>query len=276
MSRRARPRLRDVRHAYRLLGECLEQRENSAAWRLHLLTGLRSLTGARVALYLHVTAPLSESERVSETLASGFLDTREQALWAHYQATQAHRDDLFHRGFYTRGDNSRRLVTCSLQEVVERRAWQRSRHYGDYVAACGLGDRITSSLTLPTDAERCEQTLVLHRDAADGPFPDPSRYLVRLIHHELSALQGRLLTLPGARTDIAGLTPRMRDVLNGLMVGESEKQMAARLGLSRHTVNRHVQRIYRYYGVTSRGRLLAALRSGGDTREAMRSGPDGT
>jgi len=254
--------LRDVRHAYRLLGECLEHREDSVAWRTHLLTGLQTLTGARVALYLHVRAPLSDSEHVFETLATGFLDAREQALWAHYQATDAHRDDLFHRGFYTRADDSARLVTRSLYDVVERRAWQRSRHYGDYVAACGLGDRITSSLPLPPQGSRCEQTLVLHRDAADGPFPDSARYLVRLIHHELSSLQGRLLTLPGARTDVSALTPRLREVLGGLMAGESEKQIAVRLGLSRHTVNRHVQRLYRYYGVTSRGRLLAELNRG--------------
>ncbi|TCO75483.1 helix-turn-helix transcriptional regulator [Chromatocurvus halotolerans] len=263
MSRRARPRLRDVRRAYHLLGECLEHREDSTAWRAHLLTGLQAMTGARVALYLHVDAPLSAVEQVSETLASGFLDAREQALWAHYQATEAHRDDLFHRGFYTRAGGSSRLVTRSLYDVVERSAWQRSRHYGDYVAACGLGDRITSSLSLPTAGPRCEQTLVLHRDAGDGAFPAPARYLVRLVHHGLSELQGRLLTLPGTREDLAGLTPRMREVLMGLLAGESEKQIASRLGLSRHTVNRHVQRVYRHYDVTSRGRLLAKLRSGG-------------
>ncbi|MEQ8514165.1 MAG: helix-turn-helix transcriptional regulator, partial [Chromatocurvus sp.] len=218
------------------------------------------LTGSRVALYLHVDAPLSPHEGISETLSTGFLDTREQSLWAHYQATGAHRDDLFHRGFYTRTDASSRLVTRSLYDVVERQAWQRSRHCGDYVAACGLGDRITSSLALPTGGLRREQTLVLHRDAADGPYPDSARYLVHMIHHELSGLQGRLLTLPGTTRDISELPRRLREVVSGLIDGESEKQIAARLGISHYTVNRHVQRLYRHYGVTSRGRLLAALR----------------
>ncbi|WP_416274533.1 hypothetical protein [Lamprobacter sp.] len=35
--------------------------------------------------------------------------------------------------------------------------------------------------------------------------------------------------------------------------------MAARLALSPHTVNRHMQRIYKHYGVLSRSRLLANL-----------------
>lgn len=259
MSRREQPRLREVRAAYRLLGECLEQGNDANAWRSHLLTGVQNLTGARVALYMHVDAPLSAQEQVTETVAAGFMDTQELALWAHYQATEAHRDDPFHQAFYRRTNRSRRLLTRNLDEIVERREWQRTRHYNEYVAACGLADRITSSLSLPSVEPRQEQTIVLHRDAADGPFSASATHLVRLLHHELAGLLERKLVLPGSTEDRSVLPPRLRDVLNGLLAGESEKQIAARLELSPHTVNRHVQRIYKHYGVRSRSRLLANL-----------------
>jgi DNA-binding CsgD family transcriptional regulator len=47
-------------------------------------------------------------------------------------------------------------------------------------------------------------------------------------------------------------------VFDGLIIGLSEKELASQLGLSRHTVHGHVQRLYRDAGVSSRGELLAA------------------
>ena len=54
-----------------------------------------------------------------------------------------------------------------------------------------------------------------------------------------------------------GLSPRMEQTLRWLLGGDSEKQVAAKLGLSPHTVHVYVKAIYRRYGVSSRGELLA-------------------
>jgi DNA-binding CsgD family transcriptional regulator len=53
------------------------------------------------------------------------------------------------------------------------------------------------------------------------------------------------------------LAPRYRRVLERLLGGDSEKQIAHALGLSRHTVHEYVKRIYRAFGVESRGELLS-------------------
>lgn len=53
------------------------------------------------------------------------------------------------------------------------------------------------------------------------------------------------------------LTPAQTLVLDALLDGLSEKQVAARLDISPHTVHNHVREIYRTLGVTSRGELLA-------------------
>ena len=54
-----------------------------------------------------------------------------------------------------------------------------------------------------------------------------------------------------------GLSPRMEQTLRWLLGGDSEKQVAAKLKLSPHTVHVYVKAIYRRYGVSSRGELLA-------------------
>jgi DNA-binding CsgD family transcriptional regulator len=42
-----------------------------------------------------------------------------------------------------------------------------------------------------------------------------------------------------------------------LAEGDSEQQVALRLGISAHTVHEHVKRLHRRFGVSSRGELLA-------------------
>jgi DNA-binding NarL/FixJ family response regulator len=53
------------------------------------------------------------------------------------------------------------------------------------------------------------------------------------------------------------LPPRLREALACLLEGDSEKQVARRLGLSRHTVHDYAKDLYRRLGVGSRAELMA-------------------
>jgi DNA-binding CsgD family transcriptional regulator len=60
-----------------------------------------------------------------------------------------------------------------------------------------------------------------------------------------------------------GLSPREREVLRLVAAGESNSQIARRLGLSTHTVERHVANLYRKIGARGRADATAyALRNG--------------
>jgi DNA-binding CsgD family transcriptional regulator len=61
----------------------------------------------------------------------------------------------------------------------------------------------------------------------------------------------------GTDPRLGGLSPRSRRVLEALLKGMSEKEAAAALDLSIHTVHEYVKQIYRTLGVCSRGELLA-------------------
>ena len=250
-------RLAEVRALLRMIGECGELGADPAAWRRHMLDGLRRLTGAQVALALQIRNQGSDAEAIVEPLDSGFLDDSDRALWAHYQQENAHRDDPFHLRYYRNFTGA--LRTRSLRSVVDLAVWRRSRHYNDYIRACRLDDRITSSMSIPGSTPRTTDVVVLHRAAADGWFPQRALQLTHLLRAELLPMLGRRLTLPGA--DEPGSLPRqLVRVLECLACGDSEKQAAARLGLSVHTVNRHVQRLYRRFDVHSRGELMFRCR----------------
>lgn len=55
----------------------------------------------------------------------------------------------------------------------------------------------------------------------------------------------------------AGLSPRMRQTLEALMTGDSEKQIAAKMKVSPHTVHVYVKQLYKRFGANSRGELMA-------------------
>jgi DNA-binding CsgD family transcriptional regulator len=63
----------------------------------------------------------------------------------------------------------------------------------------------------------------------------------------------------GSAVPFVSLSPRMRQTLERLLVGDSEKEIAARLGLSPHTVHVYVKTLYRRFNVSSRGELFAVV-----------------
>ena len=89
--------------------------------------------------------------------------------------------------------------------------------------------------------------------------------LCRLIGAHVDGANGKLpITVsasfpksPAKGADDAELSPRMRETLHCLLSGDSEKQAAAKLGVSQHTVHVYVKQLYRKFNVNSRGELLA-------------------
>jgi DNA-binding NarL/FixJ family response regulator len=256
MAKSGRIRLKDLRAAYRLIGECRELGSDARVWRRHMLEGLRQLVGARVALCTQIHDVGTEAERVSAALDVGFLDAAERALWAHYLREQEYRDNPFNLGYF-RGFSGLLLTRC-LESVVDAREWYLSRHYNEYARTCGVDDRIASSLRLSRKSP--VQLISLHRPASDGKYSRRAQRLVHLFHHELGRLLGRQLALPETDSEPEHLPHRLQQVLACLLQGDGEKQIARRLGISRHTVNRHVQRLYRRFNVHSRGELLFCCR----------------
>jgi DNA-binding NarL/FixJ family response regulator len=78
-----------------------------------------------------------------------------------------------------------------------------------------------------------------------------------------------LIVKSAERTDVRAaeyvneLSTRQRQVPFQLLPGDSVKQIATKLSLSNYTVNDHLKHIYRRFGVSGHGELLAQFPSGG-------------
>ena len=95
----------------------------------------------------------------------------------------------------------------------------------------------------------------LLRAPGDPPFAESDRHLLELCISQMSWPHQP----DDAPTDprIDALQPRLRKVMKHLLEGDGEKQVAAKLGLSRHTVHEYVKMLYQQLGVSSRSELLS-------------------
>ncbi|HEX8914145.1 MAG TPA: LuxR C-terminal-related transcriptional regulator [Humisphaera sp.] len=113
---------------------------------------------------------------------------------------------------------------------------------------------IMSQVSLP-HAGAVDQ-LGVHREFGDEPFTKAHHRLLRLLHTELARLWQRDV-LRQAKDSTSDLPPRLQQTLEELLVGSSEKQIATKLELSRHTIHNYVKALHQRFGVSSRGELLA-------------------
>lgn len=257
MADSGRLRMEEIRAAFRLVGECRELGREPNGWRRHMLRGLSKLVGGKVGLHCHFERFGTPAERLVDPLDTGF-EASDRSLWVRYQSENGHRSDLFRLRFYDRFTGA--LRTRNRDAVMDPREWYRSRDFNENVGVCGLDDRITTAIRLPQHPAWRVQSIVLLRARSDGRYRQRHVDLVHLFHEELAPLVGRQLALSDTADGKAPLPPRLQQVLACLLQGDGEKLVAARLGLSQHTVNRHVQRLYRRYDVRSRSELMFRCR----------------
>jgi DNA-binding CsgD family transcriptional regulator len=86
---------------------------------------------------------------------------------------------------------------------------------------------------------------------------DPTHRKRQLVADMCRLIGDRLVDPTPHEASANGLSPRMEQTLRWLLDGDSEKQVAAKLRLSPHTVHVYVKGIYKRYGVSSRAELLA-------------------
>lgn len=108
-------------------------------------------------------------------------------------------------------------------------------------------------------ASGTKQELTLHRGPEDTPF---TMYEARcLAQYHAAHIPSLVVLIDGPATPRP--SPRQQEVLDELLQGRSEKEIAGRLGISVHTVHHHVRALYGRFGVHTRAELLSQQLGGG-------------
>lgn len=261
MGKSERLRLRDVRAAFRLVGEVVELGTDPHDWWPHLLEGLCRLTRAQAAIggELEGLFFLDPKIRVLGNYFAGF-DEDDVSRFTHFMVHEKWRTihEAGERYYRLRG-NGAAVAVRSGEQLIAPDRWQRSELFNDYFRPSRIDDQMYSFCRTQNgghDGVNLWNGISLHGGLGARPFTERERRLLRLVHGELRPLIGnKVASFRGAAE--RPLSPRLRQTLDLLLLGRSEKQIAERCGLAKSTVNEYVAALYRRYGVCGRAELMA-------------------
>jgi DNA-binding CsgD family transcriptional regulator len=249
MSKSASLRLGDVRRAFRLVGECRDLGSDPDAWPRHAFEGLGRLLGARAATGGEIEWRRPDGLiRFLHPVVTGF-SAAEIAVFARFMRQRDATQDPTLSGL---GSLARRRVTRTRGQLVDDTSWYRSISFNEYRRVVGV-DHCVYTL-YPLSGDDNFSLIGLHRGLGERAFSSRLRRLLHLVHDELGRLTGPVLS---QKAETSGLSPRLKQTLERLLQGDSEKEVASRLSLSLPTVHQYVTGLYRYFNVNSRPELLA-------------------
>jgi len=247
---------RDIHECHQIAGRCRDLGADVDAWRDRLLADLRAAVGAQVIISSEIDSFGADAASEGQTRylgihRAGWISDQAERRWREYaQTIPVERTPEYP---YLSKFSGKTLV-LSRDEIWGRESWYRSQTFNDIHRECGIDDYIIS--ICPTSIARRCTTLWLHKGVGARDFTSRERAIVSLVHMTINAEIGSFLAAAD-EPRLAGLTDRRLEVLGRLLMGDSEKQIAYHFDVARATIHDHVLAIYRHFGVSSRGELLA-------------------
>jgi DNA-binding CsgD family transcriptional regulator len=251
---RRRLRLRDVRDVFRLIGEIRELGGDPKVWRPHMVKRLSHLFGAQIVISSEVHALTTKRPPQMRIIDLGWGCDAEGNVWDIHSERN---DENLEAWWLTK---SEKTTASPPPDQASGAGAEDEPVEGLEVPVKPLkpvyGGRSFVMSQYPLPHINAVDQLGLHRAFGDESFTPTEHKLVRLFHVELGRLW-RKDVLKKAKDPTSDLPPRLTQTLDELLAGLSEKEIAAKLDLSRHTIHNYVKALHQRFEVSSRGELLA-------------------
>jgi DNA-binding CsgD family transcriptional regulator len=241
----------EIRDGFRLVGEVCELGDDPLAWRGHLLAGLCRLAGASRGFCDEETVATDPARSGVLACAQVGLDAAAMKLFGAYVAEGSFH---IHPLFPVIQPVAHRPWTHTRRELFpDDRLWYAHRVVNDYKRPADMDDCIHSRQPIPRPG--WSNMCAVFRAWGERPFSVRNRRLVHLVHEEM----GHRWRRPAPPDPADVLPQRLGQVARRLRAGDSEKQIALRLDLSRQTIHAYAKELHRRLGVSNRFDLLARL-----------------
>ncbi len=250
MANSQRPRLRELRAIYLLVGECIEMGSDPLVWRRHMLERLREIFGAAMSFGGEAIPPPRPDEQWRQWMVDvGWTDETSRELYQQWMRQHLPEDNPFTVGMFAQRG---RLPVRYRRQIVDDDTWYGSEFF-QLLRHIKFDDMLGSYFV---DGQGHLHITGIVRASDARPFGERERRLLWLSQRELiPRMGGALATFE--RPTVADLSPRLRQTLLCLLQGKSEKQAAERLGIAHNTLHEHAKLLHRHFDVSSRGELLS-------------------
>ncbi|MEZ5652640.1 MAG: LuxR C-terminal-related transcriptional regulator [Burkholderiaceae bacterium] len=158
---------------------------------------------------------------------------------------------------------SRRRATA-VSKIMPHRELERTEFFNDFLHRDGLCWGINLHVF---DGARALGDLRIWRDRSRRDFTTHDEQLLDLIEPSLVGALRRAHAVVGDHPRSSSITPREREVARAVLRGLTDKEIAARLGISTSTVRTYLNRLFEKTGANRRAglaRWAANEPSGGD------------
>lgn len=217
----------------------------------HALNGICELLGADNSFLLVFGTPTASV--VQSGFVYGYNHANAAGVLSRY-FNEGDQFDLLAQELRSSYDGSAPVFARRRQELVADRDWYNSVYVNEFRRPWGFDHSIYSIQSL---GER-RIGMSVNRAFGGPPFSAEDQALIEIFHLAV----GRFLSRPvldamsnhGFRTK---LTPRARQILDGLLRGETNKDIAELLGISPNTVHHYCKMVFRTFQVESRSELVA-------------------
>lgn len=244
----------DVNDCHQIVGQCRDYGAHVNAWRHQLLASLLKLVNAQVIINSELDHFGNASGKETKLVGrhrEGWISDEAENRWLEYaQSIPVERTPEYP---YLSKFSGQTLL-LSRNQIWGKETWYRSHTFNDIHRECGIDDYVIS--ICPTNIPGRCTTLWLHKGVGARDFTEREQGIISLVHLTINNEIGTYLATAD-EPDLSSLTIRRLEVLECLIAGDSEKQIAFELGLGKATIHDHVLAIYRHYKVSSRGELLS-------------------
>jgi DNA-binding CsgD family transcriptional regulator len=256
MSRSNRLRLSDIEQVFALVHECRELWADARAWQFHLLRGACEITHTSVGTYneLRLASDL-KAVNVLDEVDWGWRDAAARGVYLQMLADHPDRVRFLPRCIALAGAaRYERCATALRPEMRPDREWRLSPMFNEYRRPAHLDGFAISFCLNPVTSS---VVMVAAHQCITDPAPGArAKQTLSLLNQQIAPLVGTVLT-SGAQRGMHDLSPRLRQTLQSLLGGNSEKQIAASLRISQATVHEYVGALYHHFGVSGRAELMA-------------------
>lgn len=211
----------------------------------HFLLKTMQITGTDV---LGMVAMTREDDhfRLGAGYVLGIDESQARIMNDWYLEGGAYRDDPFNRSIAKKG-----LSTLRRQDLLSNSEWYTDPHI-EGLKSLSLDGVMASVRTLREQ----QITLVARRNWGETDYSEQEREVLDCI---ADCFKWFFLDLEehnyfGSPIKVPS---RFERIMDGLMRGLSEKEIAEEVCLSSRTVHKYVQELFRYFGVNSRPKLMA-------------------
>ncbi len=132
--------------------------------------------------------------------------------------------------------------------------FRRSEHYKLHYTELGISDRIWVSFPLNADTE---SVFLIDRTGSSPHFSKRDNGLVSAALRGVREFHRRLFLSRGLLIGDSPLSPVSRRIVQKLLTGLTEKEIALSLGQNTATTHKYIKAIYEKFGVNGRAALMS-------------------